>query len=98
MEAAEEKARCHVFISGIVQGVGFRFFTMEAAWKYELTGWVRNRLNGDVEVVAEGKKAALDAFIEELKEGPPSAKVDDVKIEWLPYQGEFTKFNPRETI
>ncbi|RJQ41774.1 MAG: acylphosphatase [Anaerolineaceae bacterium] len=93
-----QAARLHAIIKGRVQGVGFRFFTMQAAWTHEVTGWVRNRVNGDVEVMAEGKKEALDAFLIDLQHGPASASVQDVKVEWQPYQGEFTSFNPRETI
>jgi acylphosphatase len=48
--------------------------------------------------MAEGKKEALDAFLIDLQHGPASASVQDVKVEWQPYQGEFTSFNPRETI
>lgn len=92
-----QTARLHAFVKGRVQGVGFRFFTMQAAWNHEVYGWVRNRINGDVEVLAEGNRAALDALLEDLKRGPSSASVHDVNVEWLPYQGEFTSFDPRET-
>ncbi|NMC28577.1 MAG: acylphosphatase [Pelolinea sp.] len=93
-----QAARLHATISGRVQGVGFRFFTMQSAWTHEVTGWVRNRMNGDVEVLAEGPKEALEALIADLHQGPASASVSNVKTEWLPYQGEFTTFNASETV
>ncbi|HAF62334.1 MAG TPA: acylphosphatase [Anaerolineaceae bacterium] len=93
-----QPARMHAFVKGRVQGVGFRFFAMQAAWSHEICGWVRNRSNGDVEVLAEGNREALDALLEELKRGPSSASVQDVNVEWLPFQGEFTSFDPRETV
>jgi len=91
-------ARLHVFVKGRVQGVGFRFFTMQAAWTHEVSGWVRNRYNGDVEVMAEGEQAALEALLLDLQRGPAPASVSDVSVEWLPYQGEFTSFDPHETV
>ncbi|MHB8807002.1 MAG: acylphosphatase [Anaerolineaceae bacterium] len=93
-----QAARMHATVTGRVQGVGFRFYTMQSAWTHEVAGWVRNRMNGDVEVLAEGKKEALDAMLVDLQRGPSSASVADVKVEWLPYQGEFTSFDPRETV
>ncbi|HOJ00732.1 MAG TPA: acylphosphatase [Anaerolineaceae bacterium] len=95
---SSQVARMHVVVSGRVQGVGFRFFTMQSAWTHEVTGWVRNRLDGDVEVVAEGRREALEAMLLDLKQGPASASVADVKVEWLPYQAQFTAFEPRETL
>ena len=92
-----QAARIHATVSGYVQGVGFRFFTMQSAWTHELTGWVRNRINGDVEVIAEGKREALESLISDLKKGPTSASVTNVEVEWLPYKGEFTTFEPVET-
>lgn len=93
-----QPARLHAFVKGRVQGVGFRFFTMQAAWDHEVYGWVRNRMNGDVEVLAEGNREALQSLLEDLKRGPSSASVRKVTEEWLPYQGEFSSFDPKETI
>ncbi|NMC46965.1 MAG: acylphosphatase [Chloroflexi bacterium] len=98
MDTIPQVARLHAFVKGRVQGVGFRFFTMQAAWTHEVSGWVRNRRNGEVEVIAEGQRAALDALLLDLQHGPSSASVSDVTVEWQPYQGEFTSFDPRETV
>jgi acylphosphatase len=84
--------RLHVSVSGIVQGVGFRFFVYQYGVNLDLRGWVRNRYNGEVEVTAEGSKEILDKFLELIKEGPQSAQVEDVNVEWLTASGEFPDF------
>ena len=79
--AAEEKptVRKHWFVSGRVQGVGFRAFTYEAATDLKLRGWVRNLTDGRVEVVADGDEKAVDKLLEKVKRGPELAKVEAVK-------------------
>lgn len=57
----------HVFFSGQVQGVGFRFTTQRIAEKMGVVGWVRNRDDGRVELVAEAEEKVLESFLEELK-------------------------------
>ena len=81
-----------VFISGKVQGVGFRAFTQEQAQRLKLTGFVRNLADGRVELVAEGAAGGIEKLIEQVKHGPPSARVDgfDCKDETL--GGEFERF------
>ena len=58
----------------------------------KLHGWVRNRINGDVETLAEGPKTDLDYLLEKLKEGPEMAHVIEAKAEWLPYKGDLPVF------
>jgi len=87
-----ETQRLHATVSGIVQGVGFRFFVYQYGLNLNLRGWVRNRYNGDVEVIAEGSKDVLDAFLEKIKQGPQSAIVEKVDLEWLAPSGEFPNF------
>ena len=65
-------------ITGIVQGVGFRFFTERAARLLGLRGYVRNRRDGRVEAVAAGSAERLEAFIGQLRVGPAGAKVDGI--------------------
>lgn len=93
-----QPARLHATVHGRVQGVGFRFFTMQSAWNLEITGWVRNRFDGTVEVIAEGNRPALESLLSDIKKGPTSASVNGVDVEWLPYTGEFSSFDPRETV
>ncbi len=75
-------------ISGKVQGVFFRDFTLKEANDLNIFGWVRNTDDGCVEVVAEGYKKNLDKLIEFLKEGSPKARVDSVDIKWEEPKGE----------
>jgi acylphosphatase len=74
--------RVHVIVSGLVQGVGFRYFTARQARALDLTGFVRNLPDGRVEVVAEGVRGALETFVAAVREGPPGAVVRDVRVEW----------------
>ncbi|HEX8943922.1 MAG TPA: acylphosphatase [Gemmatimonadaceae bacterium] len=70
--------RMHVVVRGRVQGVGFRWFVREAARELGLSGWVRNRPDGAVEVAAEGASVMLARLRAELGEGPPGAHVTSV--------------------
>lgn len=90
-----EMARLQAFVSGAVQGVGFRYFAMNAAHELSVTGWVRNLYDGSVQVVAEGSREALEAFLKHLHRGPHSGRVDEVRDSWFSYQGEFDRFEVR---
>lgn len=68
-------------IHGRVQGVYYRGWTVEAAEKFGLDGWVRNRLDGSVEVLAAGSPPAVEALIAACHRGPPTARVDLVEVE-----------------
>jgi acylphosphatase len=70
-----------VRISGRVQGVFFRAWTIEQARSLGVRGWVRNRVNGSVELVAFGEPAAVDALIERCRTGPPAAEVEAIDVE-----------------
>ena len=82
----------HVYVNGIVQGVGFRFFVYQYGVNLNLTGWVRNLPNGRVEVSAEGSQQDLDEFLRKLYEGPSGAYVRDITYEYLPPTGEDYSF------
>lgn len=82
-------------VRGIVQGVGFRFFTEDAARREGLTGFVRNRQDGVVEAFAEGEREAVDRFERAISQGPPLARVDDLEIETLPPAGTHGRFEIR---
>ena len=69
-------------VQGDVQGVGFRYFVQRRAEEMGLAGWVRNRPDGSVEVLAEGSRAALARLLEMLGRGPGAAAVDRVDAEW----------------
>jgi len=87
-----ETQRLHAEIEGHVQGVGFRYFTLEQARRLGLTGWVRNLPNGRVEVSAEGSQQDLEEFLPKLYEGPSGAYVRDIRYEYLPPTGEDYSF------
>ena len=75
-----ETKRYHITVSGRVQGVGFRFFTLNAAMRLKLAGWVRNIPGGGVELEAEGPQGDIDALVEKLRQGPPISRVTDVDV------------------
>jgi len=84
--------RLHAVVSGIVQGVNFRYYTRQQASSLDLTGWVANRWDGTVEVVAEGPRATLEQLLAWLQHGPPSARVSNVETNWETATGEFDLF------
>jgi acylphosphatase len=92
-----ELERIHLQVFGRVQGVGFRHFVMMRAQEIGLTGWVRNRHQGYVEIVAEGEKDKLGLLINHVKKGPTSSHVSDLKIEWLDANGQYKQFQVRMT-
>lgn len=74
------KTRRYV-VTGRVQGVGFRWYVEREARALGLSGWVRNRYDGSVEVMAAGTNQQLGALYDKLKQGPRAARVDDVEVE-----------------
>ncbi len=90
--SSEEVVRLHAVVEGVVQGVNFRHYTTLTARRLGLTGWVANRPDGSVEVVAEGPRAAVQELLAFLHEGPPSAIVERVTPRWSQASGEFREF------
>ena len=88
----------HAIVEGRVQGVGFRNFVLENANRLELTGWVRNRWNGDVECLAEGDRQALDKLLAALQRGTRTGYVTFVHADWLEASGEYTYFTVKSTV
>jgi acylphosphatase len=84
--------RCQAIISGRVQGVGFRYATEARARELGVGGWVRNRWDGAVEVVAEGPAEAVQRLLAFLQRGPTMAHVADVKLTWQ------TPLDPETTV
>ena len=86
----------HVRITGRVQGVGYRAWTVDEARRRELSGWVRNLADGDVEAVFSGPATVLNDMVAACRRGPPLARVDDVMIEVAePMSGPFTALYER---
>jgi acylphosphatase len=90
-----EMASLQATVRGRVQGVFFRTFVEELAEELNLTGYVRNRTDGVVEVRAEGEKQRLEKLLERLKAGPPAARVHNVVASWAEYSGNFSGFRIR---
>lgn len=84
--------RLHALVYGDVQGVFFRAFVEQAARKLKLGGWVCNRGDGSVEVVAEGSRIVLEGFLEALKKGPATARVEHIDAKWEKERGESKEF------
>ena len=82
-------------VSGRVQGVGFRYFALDAARRDGLQGYVTNRDDGSVEAVAEGEAEALERFERALRRGPSAARVDDVIVDEMTPQMQSTGFDIR---
>ena len=84
--------RVHVFVSGKVQGVGFRNFTKERADEVGVKGWVKNLLDGRVEGVMQGKADSVEKVVESVRKGPRSARVDGVEVKEEKIGEEFVEF------
>jgi acylphosphatase len=87
--------RMHVYISGRVQGVAFRHYTMKTARSLHLRGWVRNLDDGRVEAVFEGDDDPVDAMLAWCRKGPSLAHVHHVDTREEPYSGLFEDFEIR---
>jgi len=84
--------KVRVIVVGRVQGIWFRASTCDKAKELGVNGYVRNLVNGDVEFVAEGEDPKVDRLIQWARRGPPLARVDDIKVEVLEYNNEYTDF------
>ena len=84
--------RVHAIISGRVQGVFYRLETQNAANRIGVNGWVRNLPDGTVEAVFEGEKGRVKDIIAWCQKGPRNARVDQVKVDYQDYAGEFGDF------
>ena len=80
----------HIFFSGRVQGVGFRFTAHRIAMRYGLAGYVCNTHDGKVEVLVQGGSREIDNFVRDLRE---TFTVDDVNIEDVPINKQYDRFN-----
>ena len=85
--------RAHAIITGRVQGVCFRMETCRAVEHLKVSGWVRNKRDGSVEAVFEGDAADVKAALAWCWQGPPISRVDDVRVDWQAFTGEFTTFS-----
>lgn len=82
----------HLLISGLVQGVSFRYFTVSCARELELTGWVRNLPDGRVEAEIVGEKDKIDELIAQVKIGPAGSHVTAVDSQWRTEEPRYNSF------
>jgi acylphosphatase len=81
-----------IVVSGKVQGVGYRYFAQMKAVQFGITGWVKNRSDGAVEMVTTGTKENLDLFIEEIRRGNPFSTVDQIEIKEISIGEKYQSF------
>ncbi|HVZ11420.1 MAG TPA: acylphosphatase [Patescibacteria group bacterium] len=87
----------HLYISGFVQGVGFRNFVQYTARKMGVVGWTRNLVDRRVEVIAQADEKTLKKFVEICSRGPFLSEVKSVSIEWGEPNEIFEEFKRRPT-
>ena len=85
----------HARVEGLVQGVGFRYYTARVAMTLELAGWVRNLGDGSVEVWAQGPVGAVGEIVAFLEVGPAGASVTRCMVEDAPADPTYEKFEVR---
>ena len=85
----------HYLIEGRVQGVGFRYFTQACATREGIDGWVRNTLDGRVEIDAQGETGAIMRFERSVRAGPPGARVEQVEVTEMATQATRSGFHIR---
>jgi acylphosphatase len=95
MADLEGIARLHLWVSGRVQGVGFRAYVVDQFRIFGVKGWVRNVGYDQVEAVAEGRRDSLERFAEAVGQGPRAARVDEAHSEWEACTGEFQRVEIR---
>jgi acylphosphatase len=88
------KKQAHIYYSGRVQGIGFRYTLQDIANHQKITGWVKNLDDARVEVVAQAEDETLNSFVQQINQ-QFSQYIKDVNIEWLPASGEFRDFQVR---
>ena len=86
------RCRMHIFYSGHVQGVGFRYTAKTVATGFEVNGTVRNLPDSRVELIAEGPREELEAFRTAVRNAGLSGFIHDEKVNWIEAQNEFRGF------
>ena len=86
------QSRIRITVSGVVQGVGFRYFAYRTASKMSIRGYVQNKKDGSVEVLAEGERDSLLKFVEELRIGPSGSSVEDFQLKWEDPKNDLNEF------
>jgi acylphosphatase len=85
----------NVLISGRVQGVGFRYFAVSVAEKYDVMGFVKNVPGGKVEIVCQGEEDELKSFLEEVRKGPAFSVITNAVTREIPEHKKYNSFEIR---
>jgi acylphosphatase len=93
--SSQQNTRLAGTVTGLVQGVSFRWFVQRRAADLGLTGYVRNNSDGSVSFVAEGPRRDLDQLLDAVRTGPAEATVENVDSQWDLPTGEFHRFEIR---
>ena len=91
----EERVRAHLFISGIVQGVGYRWSCRREARGRGLLGWVRNLDDGRVEALLQGTREQVEGMIQWCYRGPEEARVSDIAVAYEEAGDDLKEFGVR---
>ena len=91
MRQSANLVRKHIVVTGLVQGVGFRYFTVTQARRLGVQGWVRNCRDGSVELEAQGSSDAVQALVEQLAIGPRWSAVSHVAVHDMPIIDETAR-------
>ncbi len=86
------KVGVHLIIEGRVQGVGFRYFSQRAGTASDVTGYVRNLSDGNVEIEAEGENQNINNFINIIRNDHPYARVLNIQQNEIPFTGKYESF------
>lgn len=90
---SENLVSAEVLVSGIVQGVGYRYFVGRIVPPLGLKGYVMNTPDGRVKVRVEGERSSIQDLINHLHKGPIGARVDEVKVRWSDFTGKYKEFS-----
>lgn len=90
--------QAHVYISGFVQGVGFRAYIRSKARKLRVYGWVRNLSDDRVEAVLQGERENVERVLVYCRRGPFFANVTNIVVDWEEISEQFSEFTKRQTV
>lgn len=89
------EARAEIWINGLVQGVGFRYFVERHAQALGLKGYCKNLYSGEVQIVVEGERYKIEELVKKVKVGPSHSAVKNCRVDWSEIKYEFTSFEIR---
>jgi acylphosphatase len=92
-DPVKDNKALHILVEGHVQGVGFRYFVLDKAENLGVNGWVRNRYDGSVEILAEGQQTLLQNLLDAVHLGPSCSMVLNVKEQWQEGSHLYSQFS-----